>query len=132
MPSLLGRLARFQSRDAAALASGSRQDHLERKVPTSWSTEATRAGNRHTHRGDDKDTAFTSEDPFSLFIDGVQSKDDVVQLGSKYDNLSVTGAKDWSELSLPALFDGKGAILVVSAPDGLLPQDYSLGQRCRS
>lgn len=77
--------------------------------------------------GSDEDTAFTSDIPFELAVAGVQSKDNVVQLGGQYSTttpVSLTG-DDWSDFGLPTAFNGKGAILVASVPNGTLSNDFS-------
>lgn len=76
--------------------------------------------------GSDEDTAFTTIDPFTLAVAGVQSKDNVVQLGGKYSTtspMSVAG-QDWSDFGLPSVFNSKGAILVASVPNGTLNDGF--------
>lgn len=77
--------------------------------------------------GSDEDTAFTTATPFTLAIAGVQSKDNVVQLGGQYTSTSpkpLTG-EDWSDFSRPMAFNGKGAILVASVPNGTLLDGFA-------
>jgi hypothetical protein len=60
----------------------------------------------------EKDTAVTSG--FTIYVGGVYKKDDVANLGGQYGSGS-----DWSSFDhIPVEFDGHGAILVVSVPDG--------------
>jgi len=75
----------------------------------------------------DEDTAFTTKNPFTLAVGGIQSKSEVVQLGGQYTTatpLALTG-DDWSDFGLPNIFNGKGAILVASVPDRTLSNGYS-------
>jgi hypothetical protein len=72
------------------------------------------------------DTAFTSGS--TIFVAGLYQNDNVLSLGGK----SGSGA-DWSTVALPGGadpiptdFDGHGAILVVSVPDGTLALPLSL------
>jgi len=72
------------------------------------------------------DTAFTSGG--SIFVAGLYQNDNVQNLGGQFG----TGA-DWSTVTLPGGadpiptdFDGHGAILVVSVPDGSLALPLSL------
>ncbi|CAG0947916.1 hypothetical protein ANRL1_04708 [Anaerolineae bacterium] len=58
------------------------------------------------------DTAITSGG--TLYVAGVYQNNNVLSLGGK-----TTGTEDWSSFgSLPSVFNGKGAILVASVPDG--------------
>ncbi len=75
----------------------------------------------------------------TLYVAGVYQQKDVVQLGSKYLGGSVAGIPvgpglDWSALTFangnplvffPTHFDGKGAILVASVPDGKGAEAYA-------
>ncbi|GLI40144.1 choice-of-anchor N protein [Geobacter hydrogenophilus] len=60
----------------------------------------------------ENDTAITTGG--TLYVAGVYQNNNVLSLGGKFD-----GGLDWSSFdSLPSIFNGKGAILVVSVPDG--------------
>lgn len=63
----------------------------------------------------EEDTAITLRD--TIYFAGVYA-DDVDHLGGFYTNDSVSG-RDWSDFdSIPVVFDGHGAIVVASVPDG--------------
>lgn len=64
----------------------------------------------------EKDTAFTSGD--TIYVAGLYNENgghDVLNLGGQFGNGS-----SWSDLGLPTAFNGRGAVLVVSVPDGTL------------
>lgn len=57
------------------------------------------------------DTAVTSGT--TIFVAGVYQNKNVLNLGRKYGS-----GDDWSDFGLPYVFNGKGAILLVSVPNG--------------
>ena len=59
----------------------------------------------------EEDTAITSGS--SIYVAGVYQNNKVVNLGRQYGS-----GYDWSAFGLPSVFDGKGAILLVSVPNG--------------
>lgn len=75
--------------------------------------------------GSDEDTAFTSGNPFEIVVAGAYGPN-TVGLGGQHCEGANCG-RDWSEFSefqFPNVFDGKGAILLVSVPDNA-PNDLS-------
>ena len=59
------------------------------------------------------DTAITGGG--TIYVGGVYQNNKVVNLGGQYN-----GGGNWSSLGLPSEFNGHGAVLVVSVPDGSL------------
>jgi len=70
----------------------------------------------------EEDTAVTSGS--TLYVGGVYQQKSVLNLGGKYDTgsdwTSFNGPPDEGGLSFPSIFDGKGAVLMASIPDGSL------------
>ena len=59
----------------------------------------------------ESDTAVTSGT--ILYVAGVYQNNNVLNLGKQFD-----GGLDWLAFGLPSVFNGKGAVLLVSVPDG--------------
>ena len=79
----------------------------------------------YTTAGSDADTAFAGADPLTLAIGGVwPNNSTVVQLGRGYSGGGLTGL-DWSSLGRPTAFNGKGAIVVASVPNGTLTNGFA-------
>lgn len=65
--------------------------------------------------GSDEDTAFASGNPFEILVAGAYGPN-TVDLRGKHCEGANCGL-DWSAFHFPDVFDGKGAILLVSVPD---------------
>jgi hypothetical protein len=76
-----------------------------------------------TSNPDEKETAITSGD--KLYVGGVYDPNTLFLGGQFLGNGTYPVGLDWSQLDRPTAFDGHGAILVVSVPDGSLASALS-------